>query len=198
MLLQNCYKNTWLQFVFPLYLWAIAFVIIVLLHYSQGTTKISIFLLSHAKFLWTIIAAVLPYPADHSTIPGHSIKICLTATSNTESSLAWLFVCCCFFLRSYSHFHPCRAVNKLTPLFDAYIGPFINNPKSHFWVGCLIKGILLVVYALAHYTASVSSLALIVTNLILLVAWELHKFEVTLTILLWMMNTWGSIVHHNV
>ena len=35
----DCYWKTWLQFVFPLYLWVIAFVIIILSLYSQRMTN---------------------------------------------------------------------------------------------------------------------------------------------------------------
>ena len=191
----DCYWKTRLQFVFPLYLWTIAIVIIVLSHYSQrmtevfGTNSIQVlatpFLLSHAKFLRTIVTAVLPYPADQSgnhtswasnkDLPYCNLKhgmlfgvaICVLLLLWLPYTLTLLFIQP---LRSCSHFHLCRLVNKLTPLFDAYTGPF--NPKSHFWVGllCLVRGILLLVYALTHYfyKASISSLALVITTMLLL------------------------------
>ena len=190
----NCYWKTWLQFAFPLYLWVIAFIIVVLSRYSQRMTRIfgknsvqvlaTLFLLSHAKLLRTIIAATLPSSADHlngtsrwafdSDMPYcrgmHGIlfgaAICVLLLFWLPYTLTLLFI---QQLRSCSHVRLCRLVNKLTPLFDAYTGPF--NPKSHFWVGllCLVRGVLLLVYALTHYfyKASVSSIALAITVMLL-------------------------------
>jgi hypothetical protein len=190
----DCYWKTWLQFVFPLYLWAIAFAIILLSHYSQrmtnmfGTNSIQVlatlFLLSHAKFLRTIIAAILPSPANQSDYTSWAFNKDLPYCHLKHGILFGVAICVLLFLwlpytltllfvqplRSCSHFRLCRLVNKLTPLFDAYTGPF--NPKSHFWVGllCLVRGILLLVYALTHYfyETSVSSMALIITIMLLL------------------------------
>ena len=188
----DCYWKTWLQFVFPLYLWVIAFVIIVLSRYSRRMTRIfggnsvqvlaTLFLLSHAKLLRTIISAILPSPADHSSrtwafnddLPYSHLKhgilfgvaICVLLFLWLPYTLTLLFIQP---LRNCSHFRLCQLMSKLTPLFDAYTGPF--NPKSHFWVGllCLVRGILLLVYTLTHYfyKASISSLALIMTVMLL-------------------------------
>ena len=72
----DAYVKTWLQFAFPLYVWALVGMIIVGSYYSGrvasmfGTNHIAIlatlFLLSYAKLLHTIIAAFsyisLEYP----------------------------------------------------------------------------------------------------------------------------------------
>ncbi len=64
----NAYVKTWLQFAFPLYVWALVGVIIAVSHYSGrvaralGSNPVAVlatlFLLSYAKLLRTIIAAL--------------------------------------------------------------------------------------------------------------------------------------------
>ena len=64
----NAYSKTWLQFVFPIYVWTLVVIIIVVSHYSSGkiarlfgrnpiAVLATLFLLSYAKLLRTIIAA---------------------------------------------------------------------------------------------------------------------------------------------
>ena len=64
------YATIWLQFVFPLYIWCIAGLMILLAHNSKAMTKIfgdncvqvlaTLFLLSYAKLLRTIITIMVP------------------------------------------------------------------------------------------------------------------------------------------
>ena len=64
----DAYTKTWLQFAFPLYVWSIAGLIIILAKYSNRLAKVmgnnsvpvlaTLFPLSHAKLLRTIIAAL--------------------------------------------------------------------------------------------------------------------------------------------
>ena len=77
----NSYWKTWLQFVFPAYIWIITAVIIVVAHYSStgarffGSNSVQVlatlFLLSYTKLLRTIMTAIfftfLDYPADVTT-----------------------------------------------------------------------------------------------------------------------------------
>ena len=64
----DAYGKTWLQFVFPIYVWALVVIIIAVSHYSSGkiarlfgrnpiAVLATLFLLSYAKLLRTIIAA---------------------------------------------------------------------------------------------------------------------------------------------
>ena len=191
------YWKTWLQSVFSFYLWVLAFTIVVLSRCSQSMTRVfgsnsaqvlaTLFLLSHDKLLRIVITATLPSPAnqlngmanltwafDCNLLYCCSVKhgvlfgaaICVLLLLWLPYTLILLFIQP---LRSCSHFHLCRLVKKLTPLFDAYTGPF--NPKSQFWVGllCLVRGILLFVYALTYYfyKASASSFALAISVMLL-------------------------------
>ena len=64
----TAYSKTWLQFVFPLYIWAIAGLIIIIAKYSDRVAKVmgnngvpvlaTLFLLSYAKLFNTIITAM--------------------------------------------------------------------------------------------------------------------------------------------
>jgi len=64
----NGYWKTWLQFVFPVYIWIITAVIIVVAHYSSKGARLignnsvqvlaTLFLLSYSKLLRTIITAI--------------------------------------------------------------------------------------------------------------------------------------------
>ena len=64
----SAYSKVWLQFVFPVYIWSIAGLIIVLSRYSDRVAKVmgnnsvpvlaTLFLLSYAKLLCTIISAL--------------------------------------------------------------------------------------------------------------------------------------------
>ena len=74
----DTYAKTWLQFVFPIYVWLLVCLIIVISHFSQRMTRLlgsnpiavlaTLFLLSYAKILRTIIAALsvsyLSYPGN--------------------------------------------------------------------------------------------------------------------------------------
>ena len=74
----DAYAKTWLQFVFPVYVWSLVGLIIFISHLSQKMTQLlgsnpiavlaTLFLLSYAKVLRTIIAALyvtyLQYPGN--------------------------------------------------------------------------------------------------------------------------------------
>ena len=72
----TAYSKTWLQFVFPLYIWAIAGLIIIIAKYSDSVAKVmgnngvpvlaTLFLLSYAKLFNTIITA-MSYTTLHTT-----------------------------------------------------------------------------------------------------------------------------------
>ena len=78
----DVYAKTWLQFVFPIYIWSIVGVILVFSNYSRWVTKTlgnnpvavlaTLFLLSYTKLLRNIIAGVSPthlhYPNGTKTV----------------------------------------------------------------------------------------------------------------------------------
>ena len=70
----TAYANTWLQFVFPVYIWLLVLIMIYSSRYSVTASKLigrnavsvlaTLFLLSYAKLLRTIIAVVSPISID--------------------------------------------------------------------------------------------------------------------------------------
>ena len=151
--------KTWLQFVFPAYIWLIAGLIILASHYSIRVTRIlgdnsvsvlaTLFLLSYAKLLRTIIIVleftVLEYPDGLHIVWSfdgnilyfglkHSIlfvvAVIILLVLWLPYTFTLLFIQC---LRRYSHLYGLRWVNKLTPFFDSYTGPL--KDKHHYWIG---------------------------------------------------------------
>ncbi len=77
----NACVKTWLQFAFPLYVWALVGVIIAVSHYSEralGSNSVTVlatlFLLSDVNLLCTIIAAlsytIVEYTLTHKSLCG--------------------------------------------------------------------------------------------------------------------------------
>ena len=165
------YWKTWLQFVFPFYVWAIAAAIILVSHYSTRATKIfgdtsvsvlaTLFLLSYAKLLRSIITifsfTILEYP-DNITANVWSFDGNLQYFSSkhtplflfalTTLLLLWLpytaVLLSAQWLRTQTHR---KGLRWLKPFLDAYYGPF--KDKHHYWVGVLlvVRGVLFVFFA---------------------------------------------------
>ena len=160
--LDACAK-TWLQFLFPLYIWFIVIAIIVIAHHSTKASKLvgtnpvqvlaTLFLLSYAKMLRTIItifsSTTLTYPDGYvrrvwlydgnvEFLKGKHIPLFLVAL------LFLIFVSfpftvtlmCIQWLQKISHVKIFAWVTKLQPLFDAYTGPY--HLKHRYWTGLLL------------------------------------------------------------
>ena len=86
------YAKTWLQFIFPLYIWSIAGLMIISAHNSKKLTKFfgsncvqvlaMLFLLSYAKLLRTIITIMVP-----AMLYIYSLK----SEQWSETQLVWAF-----------------------------------------------------------------------------------------------------------
>ena len=165
------YWKTWLQFVFPFYVWLIAAAIILVSHYSTRATKIfgdksvsvlaTLFLLSYAKLLRSIITifsfTTLEYP-DNTTAKVWSFDgnlryispkhILLFLFALAIVLLLWLpytaVLLSAQWLRTQTHR---KGLRWLKPFLDAYYGPF--KDKHHYWVGVLlvVRGVLFVFFA---------------------------------------------------
>ena len=191
----TAYWKTWLQFVFPIYIWLIAGFIIVTSNYFKLATKLfgnnsvpvlaTLFLLSYAKLVRTIITvlgrAFLHYP-DHKsvvwTFDGNLPYFGLEHTFLFVAALvALLFLWLPFvstlllvpWLKRKSHLKPLHWINRWKPFYDAYYGPL--KDKHHYWVGFLliVRGVLLVLFSLTSATApDINILAMILTPSVLL------------------------------
>ena len=169
----DAYWKTWMQFLFPIYVWTITGVIILVSRYSTRASKLfgnnsvpvlaTLILLSYSKLLRTIITAfgfsILEYPNSTQVVWSFDGNIAyfgaphaiLFLASLTALLLLWLpftsvlltYQC----LRRKSHLRPLHWVNRWRPFFDAYLGQL--KPKQQYWVGLLlvVRALLLVMFA---------------------------------------------------
>ena len=192
------YAKTWLQFVFPVYIWVIVAVIIALSRryviagrlFGRHAVPVlaTLFLLSYAKLLRTIITVLSFTTLNH---PDGSKIIVWLYDGNVRylapkhailffSSLIFLF---CFvvpftFLVTFA---PClqahsnkvlfrRWVNRLKPLLDAYQGPY--NDRFRCWTGVMLmmRNVLFFAFAVNALGNPVLNLELIITVVIFLLS----------------------------
>ena len=169
----DAYWKTWLQFLFPFYIWAIAGVIIVACRYSSRLTNLigsravpllaTLFLLSYMKLLRTTIdatsvAVIAQYPQNTSYVVWYldgNLRYCqhphiyLFLAAMATLVFLWLpytlLLLCIQPLRRVSHLRPLKWINKLAPVYDAYFSPL--KDKHQYWFGTmlLVRGILLIV-----------------------------------------------------
>ena len=166
--------KTWLQFLFPLYLWLILAAIILACRYSITMARLignhavevlaTTFLLSYTKLLRTIITvfssttivypegqrALWLYDSNHQFGRGDHLALLLF------SLLTFVFIALPYtllivsvqFLRRYSHLCLLKWVTKLMPIFDAYLGPYKH--RHGYWTGLLllVRLLLVVVFAI--------------------------------------------------
>ena len=190
------YDKTWLQFVFPLYIWAIAAVIITLSHYSSKIAQVigsnsvpiltTLFLLSYAKLLRTVIAALsitfLEVPNGSKTavwfydgnvdylgalhLPLFIVAIVFLVFLCLPYTVILLFAQC---LQRTGSYRVTKWIAKFKPFFDSYWGPF--KDQHRYWAGALllVRGILLLTFALNPTNErNVNLLAVTVIALVLL------------------------------
>ena len=168
----DAYWKTWLQFLFPFYIWAIAGVIIIACRYSSRLTKLIgsravpvlaiLFLLSYMKLLRTVIdatsvAVIAWYPQNTSYAVWYldgNLRYCqrphiyLFIAAMATLVFLWLpYTLLLLFiqpLRRVSHLRPLKWINKLAPVYDAYFSPL--KDKHQYWFGAmlLVRGVLLV------------------------------------------------------
>ena len=188
----DAYSKTWLQFVFPVYIWVLVALIILISHHSQRFAKLlgnnpvsilaTLILFSYAKILRTFITAVyvtyLKYPANYSRkvwlhdanvdyLSGKHIPLILV------SVVVFLFLFLPYtlllflgqWLQAISHLKPFSWANsaRLKPFMDSYHAPY--KPKHRYWPGLLLvlRFVLLLVFAInPQQDPSVNLLAIVV------------------------------------
>ena len=158
----TAYTKTWLQFVFPIYIWSIAGLIIILAKYSDRVAKVmgnnsvpvlaTLFLLSYAKLFRTIVTA-LSYTMLYSS-QGH--KAVWSADGNVDYLgpkhaplfavavavliFLWLPYTLLLFLGQWLHRCNCRLMNhilmKMKPFLDVHYGSL--KGKHRYWFGTLL------------------------------------------------------------
>ena len=159
----DTYTKIWLQFVFPVYVWILAGIIIYSSRYSFVVSRLAgsnsvpvlatLFLLSFAKLLRTIIAAVSPITivseqeqaslvwlldGNVPYLKGRHIALfgmalLMTSLYIIPFTVLVLFSPC---LQACSDYKMLRWVNKLKPLLDAYQGPY--RDQFRYWTGMML------------------------------------------------------------
>ena len=190
----DAYVKTWLQFVFPLYIWFLVITIIVLSHYYTLAAKLSgrnavpvlatLFLISYAKLLRIIITVLqsteLEFP-DNSVrkvwfydgnvdyLKGKHIPLFIAALLLLLISLPYTAILIFIqYLQHRSSYKVLFWVQKLKPLIDAYTGPY--KDKHRYWTGLLllVRIVLFLTFSLnTRGSPEINLLAIIATVLLL-------------------------------
>ena len=159
----DTYAKAWLQFLFPVYLWIMVGLIVVLAHYSSrmgrliGSNSVpvlaTLFLLSYAKLLRIIISIVsftfIEFEdGSHISVWLQDGNVEYINSKHTALFLiALLFALLYIFpltllvlfapcLQARSHYKAFRWVNKLKPFLDTYQGPY--SSKFRYWTGLFL------------------------------------------------------------
>ena len=173
----NQLTKTGLQFVFPVYIWCIAGLIIIICHYSTRATKLfgnnsvavlaTLFLLSYGKLFRNIIDVFtfaditgsnnkshkvwsIDGNVPYGETPGHAILIVVALLFLILFLLPFTLILLFVpILRAKSHLRPLRWINTLKPFFDSYYGPFKDKKQHQVWSGILLisRVLILVVFA---------------------------------------------------
>ena len=170
----DTYSKVWLQFVFPVYLWVMIGLIVVVAHYSSrggrliGNNSVpvlaTLFLLSYAKLLRTIISTVSFTFIEFQDGTYATVWLPDGNIEYLSSKHTGLFVVALLFLLGYIFpltllvtFAPClqsksdiwifKWVNRLKPFIDAFQGPYGN--RYRFWTGLMLilRVVLYIIYA---------------------------------------------------
>ena len=191
----DTYANTWFRFLFPLYLWFIAAVLIVSSHFSTYVSKLAgnnavqvlatLFLLSFAKLFQLIIDVTsfttITYPDGYRKavwlvngniefFTGKHTPLFIVAILFVLFSLHYAFILLTIqLLHKISHYRAMFWIHKLKPFFDAYTGPY--RASHRYWTGLLLVAriALLITFSVnQHNNPSLSLLAIIVVSFALL------------------------------
>ena len=186
------YTETWLQFIFPVYLWMIVLAIIWL--YSKFPTLAiklggenavavlaTLILLSYTKLQRTVVTIMsfttLEYPdgvvryvwlydANVEFFRGKHLFIGIAGILVLVLLIVPYTLCLAFFqqLQACSDRRPFLWVNKLKPVFDAYAGPY--KDKYRFWTGMLLVTRTLLIILFTANTAGSVELDLLIISVV--------------------------------
>ena len=187
----DAYAKTWLQFIFPIYVWFIVILIIISSHYSITAAKLAgrnaikvlatLFLLSYAKMLRVTITIIssttLEYPdgsvrrvwlydGNVDYLKGKHIPLFMAAVLvllvlSLPYTALLLFVQC---LQLKSKYRTLFWIGKFKPLFDAYTGPY--KDKYRYWTGflLLIRATLFLIFSVNVFgNPAINLLVIVVT-----------------------------------
>ena len=192
----DAYTKTWLQFVFPLYIWVLVALLVIVSHFSHRFAKLlgnnpvsvlaTLILLSFTKILHNLITI----PSTYLEYPTHNRWVWLYDTNIDYLSGKHLVPMLVFFLlflpytllllfgqwlQALSHLRLFSWVSsaRLKPFMDSYHAPY--KAKYRYWPGLLLvfRFVLLLVFALNPLQdPNINLLAiLVVTGILIVWAW---------------------------
>ena len=160
----NAYAFTWLQFLFPFYIWFLISLLIVVSHFSRKiseslgnnpvATLATLFLLSYSKILRNIIAVLsvtsLEYPDGSNKLvwlydgsvpyfqrPGHIFLGIFALLLLVFLFFPYtLLLLCGHWFQAYSDWKIFSWANKLKPFMDAYHAPY--KRETRYWPGLVL------------------------------------------------------------
>ena len=203
--IETCFVNgldafwkTWLQFIFPFYIMAIAGLIIVAAKYSIRVTNLlgnrsvpvlnTLFLFSYMKLLRTAISIVRP-----SILHEYPINSMLYVWSDDGNLLYWgthhiflflaglaillvgLFLTVGLllmqWLRKGSHLLCLKWITQFNPVYDSFFAPLKH--KHQYWFGVLLlaRVILYVIFAFSYFIPQGINLLLLQISMIVLLCY---------------------------
>ena len=160
----DIYAYTWLQFLFPVYIWCLIGLIIVVSRYSRMISKYlgklnpvatlaTLVLLSYFKILsnivFTLSAAVIEYPNRNIQVWLYDGSVpFFDGVKHTALGIFAIMVLLLLFLpytllllfghwlQAYSHWRILSWLNKIKPFMDAYHAPYKKGTR--YWTGLLL------------------------------------------------------------
>ena len=161
----NEYSKTWLQFIFPLYVWSLVVLIIIASDYSSRLSRLfgsnpvavlaTLFLLSYGKFLRTVITAMFSTILDYSNEVKVTVWLCDGNVRYFHGKHIALFLAALLslllfllpytllltvgqWLQANSNRKLFRWINKprIKPFLDAYQAPY--RDQHRYWTGLLL------------------------------------------------------------
>ena len=187
----DMYAKAWLQFVFPLYIWAIILTMIVSSHYSSRAARIfsrnapkvlaTLFLLSYAKLLRAVITVFsftfLDYPdGTTKTLWLYDGNVAFLRGKHIPLFMIACIVCLTFllpytvivlFAQRLQRINSCRVQNflrRLKPIIDAHVGPY--KDKYRFWPGLLLLSRVILFLAFAFNSLGDANLNLLLITIV--------------------------------
>ena len=195
----DTYSRTWLQFLFPIYIWLLVGLLILVCRYSVTVTRLSghytvsvlatLFLLSYAKLLRTTLGIFSPtiltdprgephlvwlLDGNYEFLQWPHLAIFLAALVTLVVYLLpfTLLVLLGPTIQAHSEYKLLRWVTKFKPFLDAYQGPY--KTKYRYWTGVMLLAriLLYVVFAgNALEDPSINLLTIMLAVLVLLIVW---------------------------
>ena len=191
----DAYAKTWLQFIFPIYIWLVVIIIIVSSHYYTMAAKLAgrnsvkvlatLFLLSYAKLLRVTIAIlssttlecpdgsvrrVWLYDGNVDYLKGKHVPLFMAAllvllVLSLPYTALLLFIQC---LQLKSNYRALFWIGKFKPLFDAYTGPY--KDKHRYWTGLLllVRAVLFLIFSVNVFGDPAINLLVVLLAILLL------------------------------